>query len=92
MMHIEEKREKTTINRFLDPSLEDLDDPATLYELRSRLDHVGKLLVLWNARRLEDREALFKIMSVLREFQVRAWARRKEILGLWSDYRKRVKL
>jgi len=83
---------KTTIDRFLDiPFLENLDDPAILYEVRSRLEHVGKLLVLWNVRKIEDREALFKIRNVLKEVQVRAWAKRKEILGLWSDYRRKVK-
>lgn len=66
-------KQKRLITDFLEaPYLEDVD-PMVLYEVRSRLQHVGKLLIMWDIRQLKSRQALRKIGMVLREVRDEAW-------------------
>lgn len=73
-------RTHITIKEFLSiPLLEDVHSEQ-LYEVRARLEHLGKILVLWNTRKLECKDAMNKIWMVFREAREEAWRKQCETL------------
>ena len=54
------------------PYLENVD-AHVLYDLRNTLEHVGNILANWNARKVESKEAMGKVWSLLKPLSMKAW-------------------